>query len=380
VAALVLTEEQELLQQTARQLVSERSPVSELRRLRDTKDPTGFSRPLWQEAAELGWAGIVYPEELGGTGLGYAELGLVLEECGRTLMAHPFLSSVLLAGNAILLGGSDAQRKDVLPAVARGERILALAFQEAGRYDPFRVHTRAEPTADGFRMSGEKVFVLDGHVADQLVVLARSAGDVRDRAGLSLFLVDARARGVAIERTFMVDSRNAASVRLRDVEVDRSAAIGAPGQGGELLERVLDRAAIGLAAEMLGTLEQAFQTTLDYLKERRQFGVPIGSFQALKHRAAALFCEVELCKSAVLESLRALDEQRPDVPRLASLVKARLSESILAIANEAIQMHGGVGMTDEYDIGFYLKRARAAATTLGDASFHRDRYARLSGY
>jgi alkylation response protein AidB-like acyl-CoA dehydrogenase len=378
--ALVLTEEQELLQQTAREFVRENAPVAALRKLRDANDPVGFSRELWKQAADLGWAGILFPEELGGAALGYAELGVVMEECGRTLAATPLVSSVLLAGNAILLGGSDAQKKDVLPAVAEGKRILALAHQESPRHDPFFVQTRAEPTADGFRLSGEKRFVLDGHVADQLVVLARSAGGPRDREGLSLFLLDAKAKGVRITRTTMVDSRNAAHVRFDGVEVDRSALVGAAGAAGALVEQVFDRAAIGLAAEMLGSALEAYERTLAYLKTRVQFGVPIGSFQALQHRAAVMFCEIELARSVVMEALRAVDAGRRDVAELASLAKARLSDTLALVANEAVQMHGGIGMTDEEEIGFFLKRARAAELTLGDASFHRDRYARLRGY
>ena len=378
--ALVLTEEQELLQQTAREFVNDNSPVGELRRLRDTKDADGFSRDLWKQAAELGWAGIIIPEELGGVGLGYAELGIVLEESGRTLMAHPLISTLLLGGNAVLLGGNDAQRKDVLPAVASGERILALAFQETPRHDPYKIEARAEPTKDGFRLRGEKIFVLDGHVADQLVVLARTDGAAGDRDGLGMFLVDAGTPGLTVTRTFMVDSRNAANVVLDQVEVDASAVIGSAGEAADLLDRVLDRAAIGLCAEMLGSLQEAYDRTLEYLKTRVQFGVPIGSFQALKHRAALMFCEVELSRSVTLEALRAVDEDRPDVPELASLAKARCSDTFVLVGNEAVQMHGGIGMTDEEEIGFFLKRARAAELTFGDAPAHRDRYARLRGY
>jgi alkylation response protein AidB-like acyl-CoA dehydrogenase len=378
--ALVLTEEQELLRDTAREFVQSSSPVSELRKLRDSGDEVGFSRDLWKQAAELGWAGILFPEELGGVGLGYAELGVILEEAGRTLMPHPLVSTVLLGGNAILLGGSEAQRKDVLPAVAEGERILALAYQETPRHAPHRVATRAEATKDGFRLTGEKIFVLDGHVADQLVVVARTEGAPDASAGLTLFLVERGAAGLEVKRTLMVDSRNAANIRLQGVEVDRSAVVGELGQGADVLDRVLDRATIGISAEMLGSLQEAYDRTLEYLKTRQQFGVPIGSFQALKHRAAQLFCEIELSRSVTLDALRAVDADRADVPEIASLVKARLSDTFKLVANEAIQMYGGIGMTDEEEIGFFLKRAGAAEQTFGDSAFHRDRYARLRGY
>lgn len=378
--SLVLSEEQELLRNTAREFVAEQSPVKELRRLRDANDPVGFSRDLWKQMAELGWAGIVLPEEHGGSGLGYAELGLVLEACGRTLAATPLVATSLLGANAVLLGGNDTQKKDVLPAVAKGERLLALALEEASHHAPYRIATRAEATANGYRLSGRKTFVLDGHVADQLVVVARTAGAPGGRDGLALFLVPKGARGLAVARTTMVDGRNAAKVTLDGVEVDRSAALGTPGRGADVLDRVLDRATIGLAAEMLGTLAEAFERTVGYLKTRKQFGVPIGSFQALKHRAANMFVEVELSRSIVLDALRAIDENRQDVPALASVAKARVSDAIHLIGNEAVQMHGGIGVTDEEEIGLFLKRARVAELTLGDAAYHRARFASLSGF
>ncbi len=378
--ALILTEEQELLQQTAREFLAEHAPVAALRKLRDDADPSGFSRELWKKTVELGWPGIVLPEDLGGAGLGYAELGVVLEEMGRTLAASPLFATVLLGGNAVLLAGNESQRKEILSAVASGERLLALAFQETPRHDPFAVRTQAVATRDGFRLSGEKRFVLDGHVADQLVVAARSSGGPREREGLSLFLVDGNAPGLVRTRTAMVDSRNAATVRLDGVEVDRSRLLGEVGRAADVLEQVFDRAAVALSAEMLGGAQEVFDRTVTYLKERKQFGVPIGSFQGLKHRAAALFCEVELSRSIVLESLRAIDAGSPDARRLASACKARLSDTYVAAANEGVQMHGGIGMTDEVDIGLFLKRAKASALALGDATFHRDRFARLEGY
>lgn len=378
--SLVLSEEQELLRNTAREFVAEHSPVKELRRLRDTNDPVGFSRELWKQMAELGWAGIVLPEEYGGSGLGYAELGLVLEETGRTLAATPLVATALLGANAVLLGGNDTQKKEILPAVAKGERLLALALEEGPHHAPYQIATRADSTANGYKLSGRKTFVLDGHVADQLVVVARSAGKPGERDGIGLFLVPKGARGLTVTRTTMVDGRNAANVTLDGVEVDRSAALGAPGRGADVLDHVLDRALIGLAAEMLGTLAEAFDRTVSYLKTRKQFGVPIGSFQALKHRAANMFVEVELSRSIVLDALRALDENRPDVSALASVAKARVSDAIHLVGNEAVQMHGGIGVTDEEEIGLFLKRARVAELTLGDAAYHRARFASLGGF
>ncbi len=378
--ALVLTEEQQLLRATAREFLEEKAPLSQLRALRDGKDPVGFSRALWEEMAELGWAGVPFPEEFGGAGLGHVELGVLLEECGRTLAATPLVSTLLLGGNAVLLGGHEALRKDVLSAVCAGRRILALALQEGSRHDPHAVAARAESTGQGYRLSGRKSFVLDGHVADQLVVVARTSGGERERDGLSLFLVDADAPGVAVARTWMVDGRNAARVTLDGVEVDGGALLGEPDRGADLLDAVLDRATAGLCAEMLGLCEEAFARTLAYLKERKQFGVPIGSFQALKHRAARLFIAIELSRSAALEALQAIDAGSDALPQLASAAKAQLSETAFEVGNEAVQMHGGIGVTDEEDVGLFLKRARVAQFTFGDASFHRDRYAALREY
>ena len=378
--SLILTEEQELLQNTAREFVRENTPVKHLRALRDASDPVGFSKPIWKQMAELGWAGIIYPESYGGSGFGYAELGVLLEELGRTLTPEPFLSTVVLGGGCILLGGTEEQKKAVLPAISSGDSVLALAHQEQGRFHPYAVAAKAEKGGSQFRLSGSKTFVLDGHVASHLVVVARTSGAAGDRGGLSLFLVPSTSQGLAVERTIMVDSRNAAQVRLEGVTVPESALIGQLDRGADLLDPVFDRGAIALSAQLLGVLSEAFERTVAYLKTRVQFDVPIGSFQALKHRAAQMFCEVELSRSIVLDALRAVDENREDVPKLASAAKARTSDTAGLVTREAIQMHGGIGMTDEEEIGFFLKRARAAELTLGDGYYHRDRFARLSGY
>jgi acyl-CoA dehydrogenase len=379
---LVLSEEQELLQQTAREFVAGRSSFKRLRALREGDDD-GFSRALWQEMGRLGWLGIVLPVEHGGLGLGYVDLMVVMEELGRGLMPEPMLSSVLLGANAVLLGGSAAQQAEHLPAVAAGERILTLAHQETGgRYRPHHVETRAASAGSGWTLSGLKIQVLDGHVADHLVVSARTAGQADDPEGITLFLIPRDTAGVRVERLSRVDSRNAAIVELRDVRAGRDALVGEAGGGGALLGRVLDRATIALSAEMLGSMLAAFEMTVEYLKTRVQFGVLIGTFQALKHRAARMFVETELARSAVMHAHRVLDEGRDDaeVARVAALAKARCSDAFLLIGDEAVQMHGGIGMTDEHDIGFFLKRARAAAVTFGDAAYHRDRIAQLDGY
>jgi acyl-CoA dehydrogenase len=378
--AMILTEEQQILQQTAREFIQEKAPVRHLRALRDSKDETGFSRELWKEMAELGWTGITLPESVGGSGLGYAELGVLLEECGRTLMPEPMISTVVLGAEALMQAGSEEQQQKLLPGVAAGDVQLALAFQESGRFAPHRVATLAEESGDGFVLTGEKLFVLGGHVADWLIVLARSSGEEDERDGLSLFLVDPSSSGLTITRTHMVDSQNAARIVLDGVEVGRDALLGTAGQAADAIDAVLDRASVALCADQLGCATEAFERTIAYLKTREQFGVTIGTFQALKHRAAIMFCELELSRSIVLDTLRAIDEEREELPSLASTAKARLSETASLVTREALQMHGGIGMTDEEEIGFFLKRARTAELFLGDASYHRDRFARLQGF
>jgi alkylation response protein AidB-like acyl-CoA dehydrogenase len=378
---LVLTEDQELLAKTASDFVAEKSPVKRVRDLRDTQDPDGFSRTLWKEMAELGWVGVPFPEDVGGADMGLAELAVILEPLGRNLAPEPFLSTVLLAGRALLLGGSEAQKEDWLPRVTAGDAFLALAYQETrSRYDLRRVATRAVPDGGGWKITGQKIQVLDGGAADALIVAARTAGEEDDADGISLFLVPAGAPGLFVTRQHRVDSRGVALVRLDGVAVGADALVGAPGECGALLEGVVDFATAGLCAEMLGSMSEASDRTLQYLKDRKQFGVPIGSFQALKHRAAEMFIEIELSRSAAMAAARAVDAGDSDAAQLVSLAKARCSDAGILVANEAIQMHGGIGMTDEHEIGFYLKRARVAELTFGDAAWHRDRWAKLNGY
>jgi len=376
-----LSDEQTLLRDSAAAFVRDHSSLRRIRALRDGNDADGFSRDLWKDIAGLGWLGIPFAEDDGGLGLGLKELALVMEEFGKGLMPEPLLSSILLGGGAIQRGGSAAQRAAVLPALIGGELLLALAYQERqSRYDLQCVATRAERVGDGWRLRGEKCLVLDGHVADRLLVSARTAGGERERVGITLFLLEHGAPGVSVTRQSTLDGRNAALVRLDGVAVGPADAVGAVDGGGALLAEVIDRATAGLCAEMLGGMETAFAMTLDYLKTRQQFGAPIGSFQALKHRAAVLFTEIELARSAVLAAAMALDEGHAQAAQFVSAAKARCSDTFVLAANEGVQMHGGIGMTDEHDIGFFLKRARAAAVTFGDAAHHRDRMAALDGY
>jgi alkylation response protein AidB-like acyl-CoA dehydrogenase len=376
---IVSSEERESIRQSARGFVRDRAPVAHLRELRDTKDATGFSRELWREMARLGFAGLVVPERWGGAALGFAELGIVAEELGRNLVPTPLLSCVLGAG-AVLRGGSDALRDAVLPGVSSGERVVTLAHDEGTRFTPHAVSTRAERRGGAFVVRGEKSFVLDGHVADSMVVAVRTSGESGSREGITLLHVPREAPGVTTTRLDLVDSRNVARVRFDDVRASEGDVVGTVDRGADVLDAVIDRGAATLASEMLGGAQEAFDRTIAYLKTRTQFGVAIGSFQALKHRAAWMFCELELTRSLVLEALRAIDVDREDAPALVSAAKARATDTYRLVTDEAVQMHGGVGVTDELDIGFYLKRARVAGETLGAARYHRDRFARLRGY
>jgi alkylation response protein AidB-like acyl-CoA dehydrogenase len=377
--SFTLTSDQEMLQRTVRDLVRERSPVSALRKLRDEKSADGFDRRLWRELGELGVLGVALPEALGGSGLGYRELSIVSEELGANLCATPMLASMVLAGELLRTQAHDAQRAQ-LAKMSSGETIATLAFNEAPHHAPERCATRAEANADGYVLRGQKRFVLDAHVAERLYVVARTGGGDHEAKGLSVFEVAASAPGVKIERVGMVDSRNAGHVTLQGVQVPRSAMVGEKDGALEALDAVFARAAIALSAEMLGGARAAFAMTLDYLKTRKQFGVLIGTFQALKHRAADLYSELELSRSVVRDAETAVDEERSDVLAAASIAKARLSDVYVRVTAEAIQMHGGIGVTDEHDIGFYYKRARVAELLLGDGNYHRGRFASLRGY
>jgi alkylation response protein AidB-like acyl-CoA dehydrogenase len=373
----VLTEEQSMLRDAARTWTQEKSPVTAFRKMRDSGQPLGYDPAAFNEMAEMGWTGVIIPEEYGGSDFGYLSLGLVLEETGRTLTASPILSSALAAASAIILGGTDAQKEAWLTKIASGETVGTLAIDEGPHHNPSKVAVKAAKAGAGYAVSGAKVFVLEGMAAGVFVVSARTAGAEGDKDGISLFLVAADAKGVSRKALKLADSRGAANVTFDGSPAEL---LGEEGKGYDLLEKVLDRARAGLAAEMLGAAVQAFETTLDYLKVRVQFGQVIGSFQALQHRAAKMFTDLELARSCVEAALTAIDNNSPDVPELVSLAKAKMGDTLHLVSNEMVQMHGGIGMTDAHDAGLYLKRARAAEATYGGQSYHRDRYARLQGY
>jgi alkylation response protein AidB-like acyl-CoA dehydrogenase len=376
----VLTEEQSMLRDAARDWVREKAPVSALRTLRDQGAPLGYDQAAFAEMAEMGWAGVVIPEAYGGSDFGYLSLGLVLEEMGRTLVASPLIASSLAAATALVLGGTDAQKAAWLPKIAAGEAVATLAIDEGPRHDPVQTALEARPAGTGHRLTGPKTFVLEGMAAQLFVVAARTSGAPGHAEGITLFLVPADARGLGRERRALADSRGYAALSFDGVEVGADAVLGEVGQGHSLLEKVLDRARAGLSAEMLGMALQAFETTLDYLKTRVQFGQAIGSFQALQHRAARMFTELELARSCVEAALSAIDNDAKDTPQAVALAKAVAGDTLHLISREMVQMHGGIGMTDAHDAGLYLKRARALEATFGSTAWHRDRWGRMAGY
>ena len=377
----VLSEEQSLLRDAARTWTQEKSPVTAFRKMRDAKSPLGYDPAAFSEMAQMGWTGVIIPEEYGGSDFGYLSLGLILEETGRTLTASPILSSALAAASAIILGGTDAQKEAWLPKIASGELVATLAVDEGPHHAPSKVALTAQRKGDGWVLNGAKTFVLEGMAAGLLVVSARtSGGETADSAGITLFLVPSDASGVKRAALKLADSRGAANIAFDGVEVGADAVLGKAGEGHALLEKTLDRARAGLSAEMLGAAVQAFETTLDYLKTRVQFGQVIGSFQALQHRAAKMFTDLELARSCVEAALAAIDNDSPDSAELVSLAKAKMGDTLHLVSNEMVQMHGGIGMTDAHDAGLYLKRARAQEATYGGQAWHRDRYARLQGY
>lgn len=378
--ALVLSEEQVMLKDAAAGFLSEKATVAHLRALRDSGSETGFDADTWKEMVDMGWAGIAIGEEFGGLGYGYTGLGIVLEQIGRNLSASPLQSAVLVSATLVEQLGNTAQKEALLPAVASGEKLVSLALQEGNHHAPENTAMSAAADGDGYVLNGTKLMVQDATAADMFIVIARTAGAAGDTDGLSAFLVDAGAAGLSVERRSMVDSRGAGAQVFADVKVGADDLLGNAGEAWAGLERALDIANIGLAAELLGLSAEAFERTVGYIQERKQFGKVIGSFQGLQHRAAELFAELELARSIVLQALQAIDNNSDNLPLLASAAKAKLCEVAQRATNEGIQMHGGIGMTDEHEIGFFIKRARVAQHMFGDYNYHLDRFARLSGF
>ena len=377
---LVLNEEQQMLSDSAKDFAANRTPVNHFRSLRDNNDPLNWDKDVWKEMVDLGWSGILIPQEFGGSDFGLAGISVIMQEVGKTLTPSPLFATAVMGASAINTFGTQEQKAEYLPKIAAGKITTAIAIDEESHHAPFNSIAQAELVGDEWVLNGKKKFVVDGASADILIILARTSGIKGDKAGLTLFIVDANHTGVEIIKTDMADCRNYANIVLDNVKISKDALLGDQESGGEAIDKILDEGRIALSAEMLGNSEAAFEMTLNYLKERKQFGVLIGTFQALQHRAAEMFCEIELTKSAVMAAMQGADENNNDLQRMASLAKSIAGETLYLVSNESVQMHGGIGVTDEYDIGFYMKRARVAEVIFGGANFHQERYANLSNF
>jgi alkylation response protein AidB-like acyl-CoA dehydrogenase len=371
----LLSEEQSMLRDSARDFLQGQAPVSLQRQLRDADVALCYDQAVWQQAIELGWLAAVFPEDRGGLGVGYAGLGTVFELMGRNLSALPLLSQVVLCGELMLRSASAEQQARWLPPLMDGTQRFVLALEESGRHTPRPLHTRARREGVDWVLDGEKWFVLDAIGAQQLIVTA-----CLEDQSTGLFVVDVTDPGVSLQRTRMVDNRNSARVLLQGVRLADDRRLCAADDASSALDAALDRARICLAAEALGLTREAFERTVSYLKERVQFDVVIGSFQALQHRVARLYVELELLESCVRAALAVIDSDAANLPLLASIAKARASDLCEKVLNEAVQLHGGIGVTDEFDLGLFVKRARMLQHTLGDGTFHRNRYARLRDF
>jgi len=378
--SLILSEEQEMLQDAARGFLEENAPVSSFRELRDSKSPDGFCRKLWSDMAAMGWAGIIVDEAFGGSDFGYVGAGVLAEQMGRNLTASPFFATSVLGATALQKYGSDKQKSENLGNICDGSTLFALAVDEGPRHNPDYIRCTAAPSGNGYILSGAKTFVADGHIADKLIIAARTSGQDHERDGITLFLVDADAPAIDRTRTHLVDNRNSAEIVINGLEVTGDDILGELDKGAEALDGILAAGRAVLGAELSGAAQQSFDVTVDYLKEREQFGQKIGSFQGLQHRASHLATEIELMKSGVLHSLQILDSDFDQAGADCARAKAKSGSVAQLASKEAIQMHGGIGVTDEYDIGFYFKRVHVAQQMFGDTGFHVDRLAKASGY
>ena len=377
---LILNEEQQFLKDTAKNFAEERTPVNHFRSLRDNKDNLLWDKDTWKEMVNLGWSGILIPEEYGGSNFGLAGISVILQECGKTLTPSPLFATGVLGAYAISQYGTEEQKKKYLPQIANGEITTAIAIDESSHHNPLNINTSAVSKDNSYILNGKKVFVVDGASADLLIVVSRTSGKTGDSTGLTLFLVENNQPNINVVKLDMADSRNYANITFSDITVQKENILGDIEAGGEAIENILDIGRIAISAEMLGNTEAAFESTINYLKERKQFGVLIGTFQALQHRAAEMFCEIELTKSSIMVAMQGADNNSNELQRLASLAKTMAGETLHLVSNEAIQMHGGIGVTDEYDLGFYLKRSRVVEQIFGCSKFHTERYANISGF
>jgi len=376
---LVITEEQNLLKESARDFLKDNASIALMRKLRDENDNNRFSPEVWSSMAEMGWAGLIIPEAYGGMGFDYVGMGQILEETGRNLTSSPLLSSALVSASLINHVGSEAQKQKYLAAIAEG-KVISLANVESSKLDPTVVQLSATKNGDNFSLSGTKRYVINGQVADHFIVSARTSEDENSKKGISLFVVPASADGITIATAVLMDSRVCAHVTFDNVKISAENLLGEIDKGYKPLQKTLDIAAIGISAELLGIIQETFERTITYLKERQQFGKTIGSFQALQHRAAHMYSEIELCKSLVLKALQGIDEDSFMLSALASMTKAKCSKVAQLVTNEGVQLFGGIGMTDDEDVGLFLKRARVAMELYGNYNYHLDKFATLNAY
>lgn len=370
-STLLLNEDEVMLQDSARGFLDGAAPVTHLRALRDAGDT--HDAKLWEEMAQMGWTGVLVPEAAGGSDMGHAAAGVLAQEMGKTLVTSPFLSTAVMAATALRQVATD-RAKAALAQIAEGNVIYALAIDEGHKHNPEATTLAASADGNGFRLNGTKGFVVDGSNADRVLVLAQA------EAGLTLFDLPADRDGIDRKVSSMIDARDAASIDFTDVQATGEDVVGVVGDGMAILRPALDAGQAALAAEMAGLAAGAFDMTVGYLKERKQFGIEIGRFQALQHRAAHLWCESEVTASAVRNAGRMLDEDPENATMAVSLAKARATQTAKLAVIEGVQMHGGIGMTDAFDMGFYMKRARVAAEWLGDYGYHAERVAAARGF
>lgn len=375
-----LSEDQRMLVDTAASFVKKSSPVERFRGLRFGE--LGYDPKVWKQMGELGWLGVMFPEEVGGFGGSFVDASLVIEQLGKNLVPEPFMASVVLAGRAILLAGDATQRQRYLAPLCEGDHTLAFAYAEAdSRHTSASVGLRGGWDGDELVLQGAKTWVLGGHAAEHIVVSVRTEGEQRDETGITLVVVDKNAKGLHIESVKMMDGQRAAMIRFDGVSISRSEVLGVEGQALPIIVNVLDGGGAAACAESLGIVQRSLDMTIEYLKTREQFGTKIGVFQALQHRAVDMFVEVQGCKSLTLEACIRMDGD-DELARMGavSAAKCQLTTGGRLVTEQAIQLHGGIGVTDEHDIGLYFKRLRVLSQLFGDEEYHVERYASLPDF
>ena len=373
--SLVINEEQNMLKSSAKELLDLKSPISLMRELRDN-NYNQFDPNLWKEMVEMGWTALTIPEEYNGLNFGYVGLGQVIEEMGRKLTVSPMISTVLISTTIVGLSKNEVLKSKLFDEIMSGKKLCTLAHEESTHHNPKIDLSIISNDNEKFILNGKKRFVIDATISDYLIISANSESN----GTLELIIIDSKSKGITFNNKVHMDSKIYSDISFNNVEFSKDNFLSTENDGKKILSKALDIACVGLAAEMLGNIQQAFDMTIQYLKEREQFGVKIGSFQALQHRSAIMFGEIELCKSIVLKALQAIDSGDENLPELASLAKSKLGLTSKLVTNEAVQMHGGIGVTDDADIGFFLKRVRVSQRIFGDSNYHLDRVAKFNSY